>query len=89
MRADSRSQIITELAAEFVEERVRELPGKLFSVDDVKRALSTTLRDAGEAVAVLRNDDSMIEKYLDQHPFLIKARTGSLPHWKPGLNKAR
>lgn len=89
MRVDARSKIISELTAEFVEERVREMPGKLFSIEDIKRSLSATLRDAGEAAVLMRDDDAMIATYLDRHPFLLKAKAGSKSHWKPGLNLKR
>lgn len=89
MPVDARSTIIAELAAEFVEERVRERPGKLFAIEDVKRSLSATLRDAGEAAVLLRDDDALIAACLDRHPFLLKAKAGSKAHWKPGLKRTR
>jgi hypothetical protein len=46
------------------------------------------LRDAGDTVDLKAGDDPWIAQWLDQHPFLIRAKTGSPGQWKPGLNKA-
>jgi hypothetical protein len=84
---DTRAKIVNELVAEFVEERVRQLPTKSFILDDVKRALGTMLRDAGDVVDLKAGDDRWMADWLDQHPFLIRAKAGSPGQWKPGLNK--
>jgi hypothetical protein len=88
MAADARTKIMIELVAEFVEERVRQLPNKTFGIDDVSRALAAMLRDAEGAVEAKPGDSRWIADWLDRHPFLLKAKAGSASQWKPGLNKA-
>jgi hypothetical protein len=83
--------IVSELVAEFVEERVRQHPTKAFRLDDLKRALAALLRDAGEATDLKVSDDGWIIDWLDRHPFLIRTqavKAGAGGEWKPGLNKA-
>ena len=88
MAADARAKIVSELVAEFVEERVRHLPTKPFGVEDVKRALGTALRDAGGSIKLQASDDRWMSEWLDRHPFLLKAKAGKAPSWTPGLNRA-
>ena len=88
MAADARAKMVAELVAEFVEERVRQLPTKTFGVEDVKRALGATLRDAGDTIELTSGDDRWMADWLDRHPFLLRARQGRDAGWKPGLNKA-
>jgi hypothetical protein len=80
--------IVSELVAEFVEERVRQHPTKAFRLDDLKGALAAMLRDAGDAAEWKATDDSWIIDWLDRHPFLIRGKAGAASEWKPGLNKA-
>jgi hypothetical protein len=81
--------IVSELVAEFVEERVRQHPTKAFRLDDLKRALAALLRDAGETADLRASDDGWIIDWLDRHPFLIRSPDiRSAGEWKPGLNKA-
>ena len=87
MAGDPKRTIMAELLAEFVEERVRQLPVHAFNISDVTRAVSAMLRDAGDASALKSSDESWIADWLDQHPFLLKHKVGSGTAWKPGLNK--
>jgi hypothetical protein len=80
--------IVSELVAEFVEERVRQHPTKAFRLDDLKGALAVMLRDAGDAADWKATDDGWIIDWLDRHPFLIRGKSGAGSEWKPGLNKA-
>jgi len=80
--------IVSELVAEFVEERVRQHPTKAFRLDDLKRALAALLRDAGETADLRASDDGWIIDWLDRHPFLIRSHAAAAGEWKPGLNKA-
>lgn len=86
MAKSSPATIVSELVAEFVEERVRQHPTKAFRLDDVKRALAAMLRDAGEPTVIKATDEGWIAEWLDRHPFLIGAASGS-GEWRPGLNK--
>jgi hypothetical protein len=85
--ANPRATILAELAAEFVEERVRQLPASAFGVNDVTRAVASMLRDAGDCVALGPGDDKWMADWLDQHPFLLRSKAGSTTQWKPGFNK--
>jgi len=86
--AKQSTTIVSELVAEFVEERVRQHPTKPFRLDDLKRAVAALLRDAGDATNLKAADDGWIVDWLDRHPFLIKQQSGAGGEWKPGLNKA-
>jgi hypothetical protein len=86
--AKQTATIVSELVAEFVEERVRQHPTKSFRLDDLKRAVAALLRDAGEATDLKTSDDGWIVDWLDRHPFLIRQQSGAAGEWKPGLNKA-
>ncbi len=86
MPDDARTKIMLELAAEFVEEHVRERSAEPFSMVEVKRSLGTMLREANVAVDLRSADDQWLSNWLDQHPFLLKQRTGSALAWKPGFN---
>jgi hypothetical protein len=85
---DARAKIIAELASEFVEERVRQRPTEAFRIDDVKRALASLLSEAEASVELKATDDRWLCDWLDRHPFLLRADTGSALQWKPGLNRA-
>ena len=87
MAADAKAKILAELVAEFVEERVRQLPASAFGIGDVTRAVASMLRDAGDAVALEPGDDKWMTHWLNQHPFLLRSKAGSTIQWKPGLNK--
>ena len=87
MASDAKSNILHELVAEFVEERVRQLPSSAFSLADVTLAVGTMLRDAGEAVSLAPRDDKWLIDWLNQHPFLLRSKAGPITQWKPGLNK--
>ena len=87
MASDARSKILNELLAEFVEERVRQLPKKVFGLGDVTRALSGMLRDSDARLELKSADDARLVQWLDQHPFLRRTKTGASGQWAPGLNK--
>jgi hypothetical protein len=87
MATDARAKIVAELLAEFVEERVRQWPKKPFGLSDVTRALGTMLRDSDTAIELKRADEPRLSDWLDQHPFLRRAASGSSGQWTPGLNK--
>jgi hypothetical protein len=84
--ADARSRIVAELAAEYVEERVRHRAAEPFHIDDLKLALVAMMREADTPIALKPSDDPWLAAWLDQHPFLLRARAGSNIAWKPGLN---
>jgi hypothetical protein len=85
MAADARTGIITELLQDFIEERVRQFPTKVFDVKTVKRALEPTLKEAGTGIELGPGDDRLIATLLDEHPFVIPAG-GAPAAWKPGLD---
>jgi hypothetical protein len=80
-------KIVTELVAEFVEERVRQSPTKSFALADVTRALTAMLRDSDAVIDLKRVDDAWLSERLDEHPFLLKSKAGRTSQWKPGFNK--
>ncbi len=85
MAGDPRTGIITELLQDFIEERVRQFPTKVFDIKAVKRALEPTLKEAGTGIELGPGDDRLIGRLLDEHPFVIPAG-GSPAAWKPGLD---
>jgi hypothetical protein len=84
--ADARSRIVAELAAEYVEERVRHRPAEPFQIDDLKLALVALMHDADAPIALKPSDDTWLAAWLDRHPFLLRTRAGRGLAWKPGLN---
>jgi hypothetical protein len=45
------------------------------------------LREAGVLAAITSGDQKWIADWLDQHPFLLQQKAGTLAQWNPGLNK--
>ncbi len=88
MATEPRTQVLRELLSEFIEERVRQMPNHAFSIGDVTRALGAMLMDAGQAGALGPRDSQWMAASLDQHPFLLRSKSGSTTQWKPGLNKS-
>ena len=87
MATDARAKILNELLAEFVEERVRQAPKKVFGLGVVTRALSGMLRDSDTRLDLKSTDDARLVQWLDQHPFLQRTRAGASAQWTPGLKK--
>lgn len=88
MPGDARTTIVSELVSEFVEERVRQHPGKAFDLAAVRKAIAASLKDADAGVALAPADDALIAGLLDRHPFVVGTGSGAKRVWKPGLDKA-
>ena len=86
MAGDTRTRIVLELAAEFVEDHVRTRSAQPFEMAEVKRSLGTMLQDAEVAVDLRSTDDQWLADWLDRHPLLLKQGSGTTRGWKPGLN---
>jgi len=80
--------MLSELLADYVEERVRQFPKQSFDLAAVKRALGANLSEAEAGLALAPADDERIAGFLDRHPFLVRAQGAAKPVWKPGLDKA-
>jgi hypothetical protein len=87
MARNARAGLIAELVLEFVEERVRQSPGKQFDIPTIRRAIEPMLKEAGTEVTLTAADDLLISTLLDEHPFMVRAG-GAKAAWKPGLHKA-
>jgi hypothetical protein len=87
MAESARAGVIAELVREFVEERVRQHPGKQFDLVAVRRAIEPMLKEAETNIGLGTSDDRLISTVLDAHPFMVRVR-GPQPAWKPGLDKS-
>jgi hypothetical protein len=85
MTGDARTGIIKELLQDFVEERVRQFPTKIFDLKTVRRALEPALKEAETGIDLGPGDDPLIAKLLDEHPFVVSTN-GRTAAWKPGLD---
>ena len=85
----TKSNMIAELLADFVEERVRQFPKAPFDLANVKRSLNAVLKEGQAGFDLASGDDRALTGMLDRHPFLLRAKNGTAPAWKPGLDRAR
>lgn len=86
MTGDTRTRIVLELAAEFVEDHVRTRSAQPFNLGEVKQSLSTMLQEAEVAVDLRATDDPWLADWLDHHPLLLKQGSGASGGWKAGIN---
>ncbi|MDB5651391.1 MAG: hypothetical protein JWL62_2911 [Hyphomicrobiales bacterium] len=80
--------LLSELVAEYAEERVRQFPGKSFDLEEASRALAAMVAETGEKVTFSQADTGKITALLEGHPFLVR-QPGARASWKPGLDRAQ
>jgi hypothetical protein len=77
--------MVLELMSEFVEDQVRQVPSRPFSLADLRQSLDLMLQDADLSGGLQARDDAWVSDWLDRHPLL--RRDPSAASWKPGLNR--